>query len=204
MKFQKWNVSILSINGMLTKLKTYPHNIWSPMKVKMFLTIGTPIAVISIKSVSLGLYCKCFQNGKSCVCKWTRPTSLPVNNTYIELEPISAPLPNISDQQSPQLIQEILKASGVDFSKFKFFKCCKAKCHTTPLATNINHNSLICLSICITFPYSLQPAVSGLANLELSLKSLHFIFGSSSVMVHNQHIWLHWTVTCKLYTYPKL
>ena len=41
------------------------------------------------------------------VCKYTRSTSLPVDNTHIELEPISAPLPDISDQLSPQLIQEI-------------------------------------------------------------------------------------------------
>ena len=89
----------------------------------------TPIAVISIISLSIGLCCKCFQNGKSCVCKYTRPTSLPVNNTHIELEPMSASLPDISDQLSPQSIQEILKVNRVDFSKFECYKCCKTKCH---------------------------------------------------------------------------
>ena len=96
------HVSIFSINSTLTKLRTFPLNFWSPMKVKIFCTIGTPIAVISIISLSIGLYCKCFQNGKSCVCKYTRPTSLPVNNTHTEQEPISAPLPDISDKLSPQ------------------------------------------------------------------------------------------------------
>ena len=52
------------------------------------------------------------------------------------------------------------------------------------------------------FPYSLQLAISGLANQELLPKLRHFIFGISSVMVHNQHIWPHWTVTHKLHTYP--
>ena len=63
-------------------------------------------------------YWKFFQNEKSCVCKDTRPSSLPANNSNIELEPISTLLPDTSDQVSLQIIQEILKASGVDFSKF--------------------------------------------------------------------------------------
>ena len=42
-----------------------------------------------------------------------------VDNTHIELEPISNLLPDPSDQLSPQVILEILKASGVDFSKFQ-------------------------------------------------------------------------------------
>ena len=103
---------------MLTKLRSFPPNAWSLMKVKMFSTIGTPIGVIIILFLSIGLYCKCFQNERSCVCKYTRLTSLPVDNTHIELEPSSNPLPQSSDQLSPQIIQETLKASGVDFSKF--------------------------------------------------------------------------------------
>ena len=75
----------------------------------MFSSIGTPIVAISIITLSIGLYCKCFQNGKSCVCKYIRPTSLPVNNTHIELELILDPLLDILDQLSPQIIQEILK-----------------------------------------------------------------------------------------------
>ena len=83
------------------------------------------------------LYRKCFQNGKSCVCEHTRPVSLPVDNTHIELDPISHLLPHPSDQLSPQVIQEILKASGVVFSKFQHYKCHKAKCHTATQATKV-------------------------------------------------------------------
>ena len=90
--------------------------------------------------MSIGLYCKCLQNRKSCVCKYTRPTSLPVNNTHIELELILDPLPDISDQLSPQIIQETLKASGVDISKFKHYKQHKVKCHTATLATETTLN----------------------------------------------------------------
>ena len=78
-----------------------------------------------------------FQNGKSCVCKYTRLVSLPVNNTHIELELISNPLPESSDKLSLQIIQEILKASGVDFSKFKCYKCHKAKFHAATQATKV-------------------------------------------------------------------
>ena len=88
----------------------------------MISIIGTSIAVISIISLSIGLYCKYFQNRKSCVHKYTRLTSLPVINTHIALEPISDPLPEISEQLSLQIIQEILIASGVDFSKFECYK----------------------------------------------------------------------------------
>ena len=63
-----------------------------------------------------------------------------VNNANIELEPILDPLPDISDQLSPQIIQEILKASGLDFSKFKHYKQCKAKHHTATLATKTTLN----------------------------------------------------------------
>ena len=131
------HVSISSINSTLTKLNWFMPNIWSPIKVKMFLTIGTPTAVIIILFLSIALYCKCFWNGKSCVHKHTRPVSLPVYNTHIELEPISKLLPDSSDQLSPQIIQEILKASGVDFSKFEHYKHCKAKCHTATQATKV-------------------------------------------------------------------
>ena len=54
------HVLIFSINNILSKLRTYPHNFWYHMKVKILLTIGTPVAVISIKTLSIGLYCKCF------------------------------------------------------------------------------------------------------------------------------------------------
>ena len=72
--------------------------------------------------MSIGLYSKHFWNGKSCASKYTRPTFLPGNDTQIELELISDPLPDISDQLSPQIIWEILTASGVEFSKFEHYK----------------------------------------------------------------------------------
>ena len=50
------HVSIFNINSMLIKVMTYSHSFWSLMKVKMFLTIVTPIAAISIISLSIGLY----------------------------------------------------------------------------------------------------------------------------------------------------
>ena len=117
---------------MIAKLRAYPHSFWSPMKVKIFLITGTPKVVISIIALSISLYCKCFQNRKSCVCKHTRVTSLLVNDPYTELQQILDPLPNISDQLLPQIFQEILKASGVGFSKFECYKHHKAKCHTCP------------------------------------------------------------------------
>ena len=82
------HVSIYNIDSTLSKHRTYLHSLWSPMKVKRFSTMVTPIVAISIITLSIGLYLKCFRNGKSCVCKYTRPPSLPINNTHIELEPI--------------------------------------------------------------------------------------------------------------------
>ena len=134
------NISIFNINSMLAKLRIYPHSFWFPMKVKTFLTMGSPIVAISIIALPFGLYCKCFQNRMSCVCKYTRPTSLPVNDTHTELEQISDPLSDISDQLSPQIIQEILKASGVDFSKVEPYICHKTKHHTALQATKITLN----------------------------------------------------------------
>ena len=47
---------------------------------------------------------------------------MPANDTYIELQPILNSMPDISDQLSPQIVQEILKANGVDISKFECYK----------------------------------------------------------------------------------
>ena len=105
------------------------------MRVKLFLTIDIPVTVIITFFISIMLYCKCFQNIKSCVCKHTTPVYLPVNKTHIELDQISNLLPDPSDQLSPQVIQEILKASGVDFSKFQCYIHHKAKRHTTTQST---------------------------------------------------------------------
>ena len=68
----------------------------------------------------------------------TRLTTLPVSDTHVELQQILNPLPDISDQLSPQIIQEVFKASGVDFSQFKYYKCCKAQYHTSPQATKLH------------------------------------------------------------------
>ena len=54
----------------------------------------------------------------SCVCKHTRPNTLPNNDTHIELQPITNPMPEISDQLSLQTVKEILKATGIDMSQF--------------------------------------------------------------------------------------
>ena len=55
--------------------------------------------------LSIGLYCKCFQNEKGCVCKYTGLHSLPPNNTQIEEEAISPPLLDTPDHISPQIVQ---------------------------------------------------------------------------------------------------
>ena len=46
---------------MQTKLRTYPNSFWSLMKMKTFLTIGTPIVANSIIAPSIDLYCKYFE-----------------------------------------------------------------------------------------------------------------------------------------------
>ena len=103
-----------NINSTLTNLGHTSIFSGPQWKWKHFV-IGIPIVAISIIALSIGLYCKCFWNRKSCVCRYTRPTSLPVNDTYIDLQPISNPLPDISDQLSPYIIHEVLKASCVRF-----------------------------------------------------------------------------------------
>ena len=87
--------------------------------------------VIIILLSLISLYCKCFQNKKGCVCKYTGPHSPPPNSTHINLETILPPLPNNPDHISPQIIQEILKTCGVDLAKFECYKCHKARCQTT-------------------------------------------------------------------------
>ena len=47
------HVSISSINRTFTKLRSFMPNFWFPMKEKILLTIGTPIAVIVILSYLL-------------------------------------------------------------------------------------------------------------------------------------------------------
>ena len=143
------DVSMFSIKSTLTKLRSLLPNFLSPMKDKIFFIISTPMAVI-ISFLSINLYWKCFWNGKNCVCKYTRPTSLQANNTHIELEPISALLPDTSDQLSPQIVQEILKDSGVDFSKFEQYRHCKAKCHTAMQVTK--REKFMDTPLCVTFP----------------------------------------------------
>ena len=52
-------MSIHSINSMLTKLRAYKTNFWSPLKVKAFSTICSMTAVLGIITLAIGLYCKC-------------------------------------------------------------------------------------------------------------------------------------------------
>ena len=49
------HVSIFSINNTLTKCRTYPHNFWSSMKVKIFFTIDTLVSAVSVTGLSIGL-----------------------------------------------------------------------------------------------------------------------------------------------------
>ena len=63
--------------------------------------------------------------------------TMPANDTHIEFQPISNSIPDISDQLSPQIVQEILKASDVDISKFELNKQCKALCLTSARATKL-------------------------------------------------------------------
>ena len=58
------HMSIFSINNTLTKLRTDPHNFWSHLKVKIFLTIGIPVAVISIIMLSIGFVLQMFLKWK--------------------------------------------------------------------------------------------------------------------------------------------
>ena len=67
--------------------------------------MGTLVSALGILPLAIGLYCKCFQNKMSCVHKHTTSTTLPNNNTHVELQPITNPLPEIPDQLSPQLVQ---------------------------------------------------------------------------------------------------
>ena len=93
------------------------------MKRETSSTIGTSAPAIGIIVLAICLYCKCFQNEMSWVCKHTTPTTLPTDDTHIELQPMSNSMPEISTQlQSPQIVQEILKANGVDISKLEHYK----------------------------------------------------------------------------------
>ena len=49
---QMKHVSISSINNQLRELRSFTPNLWSLMKVQMFSTMGTPIAVIIILLIS--------------------------------------------------------------------------------------------------------------------------------------------------------
>ena len=130
-------VSISSVNSTLTMLRSLTPNFWLPMKVKLVSAIGTPTTVIKILFVSITLYCKCFENGNSCVHEHIRPVFLPVNDTHIHLDPISNLLPDPSEKTFNTNYPRNLKACGVDFSKFQHFKHCKAKCQTATQVTKV-------------------------------------------------------------------
>ena len=138
--------------------------------------------------------------------KYTRPTSLPDNDAHIELELISDPLPDISDWLSPQIIQKIFKASGVNFSKCKHYKHCKAKHHSAAQATKITLNNIkihFCLSIYkYNTPSWLTTSHTWSCQSGTLTQILPLYFGISSVSIHNQHNWPHWPVTHKLQTWP--
>ena len=144
-------MSIYIINSMSAKLKAYPLNFWSSVKVKTFSTMGTLISALGIIALAIGLYCECFQNKMGCVCKDTKPTTLPNKDEPIELQPITNPMSEISDQLSPKLVQEILKASGVDISTFEYYKKCKALHHISTQSTEVRGLKTILKE----FPYGL-------------------------------------------------
>ena len=129
------HVSISSINSTLTKLRSFTHNFWSPIEVKLVSAIGTPATVLIILFISITLYCKLYCNG--CVHEHIRPVSVPFNNTHIELDPITNLLPDPSGQLSPQIFQEIFKASDVDLLKFQHYKLCKKECQTATQVTKV-------------------------------------------------------------------
>ena len=56
---------VFSINNIITKLRSPPPTFWSPTKVNLLSTIGTPIMItIVLALIIITVYCKCFQNGK--------------------------------------------------------------------------------------------------------------------------------------------
>ena len=109
----------------------------SILKFKMFLTNSTLIAVISIISVNWFVPQIVFKMERVVYVNTLDQPPYHLIIPTLNLEPISDPLSDISDQLSPQIIQEILKASGVDLFKFEFYKHCKAKCHAATQATKI-------------------------------------------------------------------
>ena len=131
-------MSLFSINSTLTKLRIYPNNFWSSIKLKTFSTIGTSASVFGIIALAIRLYCKCFWNKMGCVCKHTGLTALPTNDKHIELQPIMNLMPEISDQLSPKFVQEMLKASGRNMSKFEHYKWCQVLHHTSSQATELS------------------------------------------------------------------
>ena len=91
---------IHSINNMFIKLRAYPPNLWSSLKVKALSHISSLTTALGIVALASGLYCKCFWNKMGCIYKHTRPTSLPNNCPSIELQPLPNPKPETSDQLS--------------------------------------------------------------------------------------------------------
>ena len=70
--------------------------------------------------------------------KHTGLTTLPINNPHTELQPILNLLPDISDQLSSQIIQDVLKAIGVDFLKFGCYKHHRVQHDTSSQATKLH------------------------------------------------------------------
>ena len=132
------HMSIHSINSRLKKLREYQINFWSSLKVKALSTIASLTTALGIIALAISLYCKCFWNKMGCVCKQTRPATLPNNDPHIELQSITNPTPENSDQLSPQCVHEILKASGVDMSTFEHYKRCKALYQTSTQTTELS------------------------------------------------------------------
>ena len=125
------HMSVFRVNNNFTNIRSSQPAFWSSTEVKLFSTIGTPITAIIILLLIISLCCKCFQNKKDCVHKYTGPNHCPPKSIHINLEKM---LPSLSDNPfhiSPQLILEILKTCGTDLAKFECYICHKARCQTT-------------------------------------------------------------------------
>ena len=129
-KLEMKHMSVFSINNTLTKLRSPPPTFWSPTKVKLPSSIGTPImTTIVLALIIITVYCKCFQNRKVVYVN-TLDHVPPLDKNQINLETILPPLPTNPDYVSPQVIQEILKTCGVELEKFKCYNWCKARWQT--------------------------------------------------------------------------
>ena len=95
----------------------------------------------------------------------------------------------------------VLKASGVNFSKFQCYKHCKQNAIQQLRLKKCKSKIPLGIHLCTSFPYGLQPAISGLANQEL-LANLPPYYSRQFHTVHTQHTWPYTKVTHKFQNLP--